>query len=233
MSRILAALAWLALIAVPWLGPAVRPDAGTWVVALLTGRWAGTEPWVVVHFQLMGVWPMLLGLQLRRYWLARPIPALPFCLASFGIGAYGLLPWFVVRSRDAPPRGTPRLDRALPLLAVGLGLTTLGLFGFGLVAGTPTAWLTAARTDGFVWTMAADFVVLWGTSMAIAQQDGDRRWWWALLPVLGTTGLLLKAPPPSAAETTWPPPVHRHRGDAAASITNPFRSPDATSVWYA
>ncbi|HCH65893.1 MAG: hypothetical protein CL927_13995 [Deltaproteobacteria bacterium] len=196
MTRPLAALAWLILFAVPWLGPSVRPDAGAWVVDLLTGQWSETEPWVVVHFQLMGVWPMLIGLQLRHYWLGRPMPAAPFCLASFGVGAYGLLPWFVLRGATPGTRATPRLDRFVPWIAGGLGVTTLGLLGFGLLAGRPAAWLHAARTDGFIWTMAADFAVLWATSAWVAREAGRGRWWWAIAPVLGTIALMAEPSPP-------------------------------------
>ena len=191
MTRLLAAVLWMALFAVPWLGPATRPDALAWVVDLLTGRWADTEPWVVVHFQCMGIWPALLGLQLRRFWRGRPLPAGPFCAAAFCVGAYGLLPWFVLRGTTPRPRVLPRVDKAVFWLAGGAGLVTVGLVAFGVAQGSLSAWWRAFRGDGFVWTMAFDFVVLWATSVGVAREASAPRWRWSLLPLLGTAALLV------------------------------------------
>ena len=207
MSRILAALLWLALFAVPWLGPPMRPDPGAWVVDLMTGRWSHTEPWVVVHFMLMGVWPMLIGLQQRRFWRATPLPAAPFCAAAFGLGAYGLLPWFMFRGAAPLPRPMPRLERFVPWIAAMTGLSALGLVAFGVVAGNPSAWTTAARTDGFIWTMAADFGVLWGVSTGSARETDPRRWQWSLMPIFGTVALLVmpsSVPGPAADPAVSP-----------------------------
>jgi len=196
----LAALLWLLLFAVPWLGPPIRPDAGAWVLDLMTGRWSETEPWVVVHFMLMGVWPMLIGLQLRRFWRGRPLPAAPFCAAAFGVGAYGLLPWFVFRGVGPHTRPMPRLERFVPWFAAATGLSALGLLTYGLVVGAPAAWVAAARTDGFVWTMAADFWVLWVVSAATAREADPRRWRRTLVPVFGTVALLLAPSSPPARD---------------------------------
>ncbi len=206
MPRLLAALLWLVLCAVPLVGPDIRPDAGAWVIDLITGDWSETEPWVVVHFQLMGVWPLLIGLQLRRFWRGRPLPAAPFCAAAFGVGAYGLLPWFVFRGTSPRPRPMPRLERIVPWLAAVTGLSALALVGFGLVAGSPAAWLLTAQTDGFVWTMAADFLVLWGVSIGTAREADPGRWQWSLVAIFGTVALLalpsrpVQAPPQKAME---------------------------------
>lgn len=191
MTRAIAAVLWLALFAVPWLGPPTRPDALAWVQDLMTGEWADTEPWVVVHFMLMGVWPALLGLQLRGFWRGRPVPAGPFCAASFVVGAYGLLPWFVVRGAHPRSRALPRVEGLVGVLAGGAGVAALGLLVFGMVRGTPSAWWSAFRAEGFVWTMGFDFVVLWATSVLVARESGAGRWHWTLVPVLGTAALLV------------------------------------------
>lgn len=188
MPRLLAVTLWLLLFAVPWLGPPTRPDLGPWVLGLLRGDWEGTEPWVVVHFQLMGIWPLLLGLQLRGWWRTRPVPAWPFSAGAFVVGAYALLPWFALR-RPAPHQPRPRVDAVAPWLAGGAGLAAAALALYGVLAGSVVAWGAAFATDGFVWTMSFDFLALWATSVLLARETGGR-WTWALVPVVGTATLL-------------------------------------------
>lgn len=193
MTRRAAAIGWLALVVVGFgLAPPSRPDQLDWVLALLLGRWEGEEPWVVAEFQMMGLWPALVGLLLRGDWRARPVPAWPFVLASFGLGCYALLPWFVLRSGDRGAPGPGPFARSdLPYaLAVGAATLAVGAVATGGAAG-PAGFAHAVRTDGFVFPMTFDFLAFWLVSVVEARaRTRGTPWAWALLPLVGL-GLFL------------------------------------------
>ncbi len=146
---------WLLLIAVAFgLSPPNRPDLWPWLGRLLTGDWAGENPMVVAHFQLMGVWPLTMAALLRREW-ARPgmVPAWPFLIGAFALGCFVLLPYLILRR--APALGAPPVHSAVWAL---LALVGVGFLGWGFGAGSVSGWLEGVRTDGFLWPMAWDFL---------------------------------------------------------------------------
>lgn len=197
MTRPAALLLWLALIAAPLVGPDARDDVWAWVRDLCTGRWVGTDPWVVAHFLAMAIWPTWLLLLLRERLFSRPVPAAPFAFGGFCLGAYALLPWFVLGGPAQPARPSPRAHRATrPIAALGLTVAA-ALTGWGLWAGDLQAWADVARTDGFVWTMTADFGAFWLAAVAVARRRGGR-WALTLLPLFGA-GLYLLTDPPDPA----------------------------------
>ncbi len=157
MSRAAPLVAWILLVAVAFGGApdGARPDQTAWLLRLLTGDWAGENPMVVAHFQLMGLWPLAFALLLRRHWRDRPVPAWPFLLGSLALGCFVLLPWFATR---AEPISLP--DRSPWLVATGgaLGLVAAGFLAWGLLAGDVAAWWQGVRTDSFLWAMSWDFL---------------------------------------------------------------------------
>jgi hypothetical protein len=193
MSRLAALLLWLALIAAPILGPDAREDVWPWVRDLCTGRWGATEPWVVAHFLSMAIWPTWLILLLRERLRARPVPAAPFAFGGFCLGAYALLPWFVLGGVGQPARPSPWAHRATRPLAAGGLAVAVALTGWALRAGDPGAWAEVARTDGFVWTMTADFGAFWLAAVAVSRRRGGR-WALTLLPLFGAGLYLLTEP---------------------------------------
>ncbi|MFT4626484.1 MAG: hypothetical protein ACI8PZ_005161 [Myxococcota bacterium] len=176
MGRGSAALLWLALIATAFLAPPNRPELLAWLIDLMTGEWGGHEPWVVAHFQLMGVWPALLALLLRgdgpRSW--------PFRAGAFALGCFALLPWLALRTegRPAPP------DRLWGGVAVALGVVAAALVAWAALFGSPAAWVSEASADGFVFVMAFDFVAFWLVGLLEARARCPR-WQWAFVPVIG------------------------------------------------
>jgi len=148
------AVAWFLLVGVAFgFAPPARPDQMAWILRLLTGQWAGENPLVVAHFQLMGIWPLAMAALWRKEW-KRPghLPAWPFLLGAFALGCFTLLPYAALRR--APELGPP----GVPAWVWGLlGLGFVGFAGWGLLAGDIAGWVTTARTDGFVWPMAWDF----------------------------------------------------------------------------
>lgn len=150
------AILWLVGTAAAFgLAPPARPDQWAWILRLLGGEWAGENPLVVAHFQLMGIWPIAMAALWRREWWRRGrLPAWPFLLASFGLGCFALLPYAVLRRE--PELGRPGVWAWVwALLAIGF----VGFLAWGLTAGDVQAWVATARTDGFVWPMAWDFAL--------------------------------------------------------------------------
>jgi hypothetical protein len=161
--RIVYAVVWAAVTLVGMgFAPPNRPDLWAWLVRLMTGDWAGENPLVVAHFQLMGVWPLLMIALWRREWRRHGrLPAWPFLIGSFVLGCYAAMPYAFLRKE--PALGDP----GVPRLVWGvLGSAFLALAGWGLAAGDVAAWAAAVRTDGFMWPMMWDFLLFAGLFVA-------------------------------------------------------------------
>ncbi len=164
------AILWLLGVAVAFgLSPPNRPDLWPWLIRLLSGDWAGENPMVVAHFQMMGLWPLAMAALWRKEW-HRPgrLPAWPFLLGGFVLGCFVILPYAVLRRERAEgPPGVPAWVWAL--LALGFA----GFSAWGLLAGDWAGWLAAVRTDGFMWPMAWDF----GLFVVLFAAESRGRFW--------------------------------------------------------
>jgi hypothetical protein len=197
VTRTSAAVLW-ALFATLAFGvaPPVREDWWAWCVALVAGDWAGENPAVVAHFQLMGLWPLAWAALLRDELRARPLPAWPFVLGSMALGALALLPWFVLRpaGSDSSHAAGPleRLFARRGVLAVLAGLAVV-LGGWGLLRGDLVDWRVAASTEGFMFTMSWDFLTLWVASALVARSQArpGEPWTLTLAPILGVVAWVL------------------------------------------
>lgn len=194
MSRAGAFVAWIVLVAVAFGGsPPPRPDQGAWLVRLVTFDLEGIEPWVVAHFDAMGLWPFLLAVLTRDRlfapWRRGSGPAWPFVVGSMALGAFALLPWFVWGRPDPTP--LPRAARWLahPALPAAIGVAGAALVAWAALTGDPRAWAEAFRTEQFIWAMAFDFCALWAISVALATQARAERPApnpaWCALPLVG------------------------------------------------
>ena len=168
--RLAYAILWLVGVAVAF-GPAPpnRPDLWPWLVRLLSGDWAGENPMVVAHFQMMGLWPLAMAALWRKEW-HRPgrLPAWPFLLGGFVLGCFVILPYAVLRRERA--EASPGVPSWLwALLALGFA----GFAAWGLIAGDPAGWLASVRTDGFLWPMAWDFGLF---TVLFAAESRGRLW---------------------------------------------------------
>lgn len=123
----------------------------------------------MAHINPMGIWPLVMAALWRREW-HRPgrLPAWPFLIGAMGLGCFVLLPYAVVRRE--PAMGSPGVPAWVwGLLAAG----STGFAGWGLLAGDLGDWLHLARTDGFVFPMAWDFLA-YG---ALFAAEGRGRLW--------------------------------------------------------
>lgn len=163
------------------LAPETRPDQTEWVVRLLTGDWEGEEPWVVVVFNLLGVWPFAMAALLAPSLARRPVPLWPFVLGSMFAGAFALIPGLALGG-ESRPWGERWLRH--PVFRGLLAVVTIGMVGWAAVAGDPSAYARSFATDQFVHVMSLDFGLLWITSIVVARSQGGA-WGWSIVPVVG------------------------------------------------
>ena len=183
--RATAVVSWLGLAAIALLAPPIRPDITQWILDLSTGFFLGEEATAVALFYLMAVWPLVIAGLLRDELGARPVAAWPFVLASAAVGSFAVLPWLAITG-DAG--GSAPAGHVIGGRLWGIGIAMLGssLLVLGGYHGDIIGGLASVRSEGFMHIMAADFVALWGASIALTRRrDPGNGWLWSLVPVAG------------------------------------------------
>jgi len=206
MQRIGLGLLWLGLLIYSF-GFAPSDQDGTLelIVALSTFKWEGINPLVAALFSMMELWPMVYGAMLLvdgrdaspgDAAQSQSVPAWPFVLLSFGLGAFALLPYLVLR-RDKPRFVGPQSDLIRLTESGGLAwlllLSGAGLLAFGGLAGHWADFVEQWQTSRFIHVMSLDFCVLSLLFVVllpddIARRQMERGWIWGLIsfvPFLG------------------------------------------------
>jgi hypothetical protein len=171
-------LIWAAFTAYAFLlAPANNPQTLQTIINLSTGQWTGINPLVVALFNLMGIWPAIYAAVLLFEQSAKFRPGW-FCAASFGVGAFAILPYLALRR--------PQAESALPTktvlkvldsrwLAIGLCLGSAALLAYGITQGDWADFARQWRSDRFIHVMSLDFVMLWLLFGVCARDDAKRR----------------------------------------------------------
>ncbi|MGB3615691.1 MAG: hypothetical protein WBA10_17985, partial [Elainellaceae cyanobacterium] len=109
MARQLAFFAlWIGLIGYAFvLAPPDQPDTLSLIRDLSLGNWGDINPIIVTLFNLMGVWPLLYSSLVIIDGRSQSFPAWPFAAASFGVGAFALLPYLALRRPNQTAPDTP------------------------------------------------------------------------------------------------------------------------------
>jgi hypothetical protein len=161
---------WLVIWAgfVAYAAFAAPPDDPALTSALVrgafTGRFEGIDPAIAAVFSLLGVVPVLASSFVLRDGASRRVPAWPFALAMFAVGAFALLPWLAFRGTFAPlerprPPNVVRRMLASRIAAAGIVVALVGLSCWGIFAGSFAAYSSAFRRTSMVNVMSVDFVV--------------------------------------------------------------------------
>ncbi|MCP3033025.1 hypothetical protein LF817_16990 [Halobacillus sp. A1] len=151
------------------------------------------DPLLLSVFSMLGMFPIAFTILLIRNdehkW-----PAMIFALASFGLGAFALMPYFawVTGIPSRPLRFPKKVIAAVqhPVLLGILGLGVIGLVLYGVISGDYGLYSRAFMESSFVHVMTIDFFVLTGLSVYALHWDAEKRNisvtpWLGLLPVIG------------------------------------------------
>jgi hypothetical protein len=207
MRHVFFAIVWIGLIAYALiLSPPDQPNTLDLILNMSTGKWEGINPSILAVFNAMGIWPMVYACVALIDGQGQRIPAWPFVILSFGVGAFALLPYLALR-QPKPKFTGPKtlLLRLVDSRWVG-GLLLLGaiaVLGFGLVYGDWADFWRQWQTSRFIHVMTIDFVMLWLLFPALLQDDMTRRnlqqsWIYAAvlaLPLAGACLYLTLRPP--------------------------------------
>jgi hypothetical protein len=187
------------------LAPPNKPDTFELIKNLSTGQWQGINPLVIALFNLMGIWPMIYSALLFIDGRGQKIPAWLFASASFGVGAFALLPYLALRKTNPEFPGTKNtLIKLLDSRITGIILTvgTAILVSYGLLQGDWSDFIQQWQSDRFIHVMSLDFCLLCLIFPALLGDDMARRdwqtqlyWIFALIPLFGPLIYLCLRPP--------------------------------------
>ncbi len=205
-------LLWLGFISYAVIfAPPDQPTTLTLIQNLSTGNWEGINPLIVALFNLMGIWPLIYSSVLLVDGRDQKIPAWPFAIASFGVGAFAIVPYLALRQPNPTFSGQPNLlIKVLEsrITAIILTIATITLISYGLKDGNGSDFIQQWQTSRFIHVMSLDFCVLSLIFPALLGDDMARRgsdhsflfWIAALIPMLGALLYLCVRSPIEASE---------------------------------
>lgn len=199
-------LLWLGFLVYAFaFAPPDDPQTLELIVNLSSGQWEGLNPLVIALFNIMGVLPFVYCAVLFVDGQGQKIPAWPFAIAAFFLGAFALLPYLILRRPN--PQFSGELDWQLRLfdsrwLGISLSLAALTLIGWGLSQGDITNFVEQWQTSRFIHVMSLDFCLLsclfpalLGDDMARRNLGGQRLFWVvSLIPLFGPLAYLCIRP---------------------------------------
>ncbi|MGQ4649943.1 DUF2834 domain-containing protein [Lyngbya aestuarii] len=205
-------LLWIGFIAYAFLlAPPDQPDTVELITNLSTGKWQGINPLIIALFNIMGIWPLIYSCLVFIDGKEQKILAWPFAIASFGMGAFALLPYLALRQPNQDFTGSKDIFLKIwdsRWLGIALTVGTLILLSFGLIKGDWGSFIEQWQTSRFIHVMSLDFCLLCLLFPALLGDDLTRRelkdspWFWVvvLLPLLGPLLYLCLRPPLPDAE---------------------------------
>lgn len=173
---------------------------------ILTFQWADINPIILSLFALIGVCIFIYSSVLFFDGRMQKIPFYPFAIASLGSGVIGLIPYLALR--EANQEFTGEKDAFLELLdsrSTGLIMTlfTLGVLGYGILAGDWGDFIGQFQSDRFINGMSLAFCLFCLLFPTVLGDDMARRgyisnsqlfWLIAIVPLLGPLAYLCWRP---------------------------------------
>jgi hypothetical protein len=190
-------LIWIGFTAYAFIfAPPDQPDTLDLIKNLSFGRWEGINPLIIALFNLMGILPMIYSCILFIDGRGQKIPAWLFASASFGVGAFALIPYLALRNPN--PQFIGRKNIFLKLLdsrITGIFITVgaLILVFFGLTQGNWQDFGQQWQTNRFIHVMSLDFCMLCLLFSTLVKDDMARRnmqsqllfWLVRIIPLFG------------------------------------------------
>ena len=169
---------WVGFIAYAFLlAPPDQPDTLELIKNLSIGQWEGINPLIISLFYIMGIWPLIYSCLLFTDGTQKT-PAWPFAAASFGVGAFALLPYLALREPSTEFSGKKNallklLDSRLTGLVLTIGAIILVAYGLG--NGDWENFEGQWQTSRFIHVMSLDFCLLCLLFQALLGDDMARR----------------------------------------------------------
>ncbi len=206
-KKIALTLLWVGLVGYAFLlAPPNQPDTFELIKRLSTANITGINPLVVALFNIMGVFPMVYGCLAFLDGRGQKLPAWLFVSASFGVGAFSLLPYLIFRQPNPRFNGTKNwflniLDSRIVGALIAIG--GAALFIYGVTQGDWRDFAQQWQTDRFIHVMSLDFCMLCAVFPVLLKDDMARRGWtdsrsfwiFSLIPFLGALAYLALRPP--------------------------------------
>ena len=133
------------------------------VQGTVTGHFGAVDPAIAAVFSMLGVVPVLASTFVLRDGGARRLPAWPFALGMFVVGAFALLPWLAFRDvlgpRAPAPPGPVQRFLARRVVRAGIVVALAALSAWALTAGHRAAYFEAFRSASMVNVMTIDLAM--------------------------------------------------------------------------
>ncbi len=196
--KIIFGLIWVSFISYAvCFAPSASPDTWDIIANLSAGNWQEINPWVVSLFNLMGVLPAVYACLLLFDGRSQKIPAWIFVVASFGLGAFALLPYLAFRESNTVWDGDKNLLLKIlesPITGLILTLLAIALLGLGIAYGDWGDFVWQWQTNQFIHIMGLDFCLLSLLFPTLVKDDSIRRgiknpeifWVISFIPLFGT-----------------------------------------------
>jgi hypothetical protein len=179
LRRLILTALWLGLIIFAFgFSPPTDPETFALIKQLSIGQWQGINPVIIALFNLMGVWPLIFGAVMLVDGQGQKIPAWPFWVASFFLGAFALLPYLILRQPN--PDVNEALSKKLgfwesPWLGRCLFMVAIACVGAALWLGNWAEFGQQWHQSQFIAVMSSDFVCLCLSFPFIVADDLKRR----------------------------------------------------------
>lgn len=179
MVKIIFGLVWLAFGGYAFLlAPAEQGNTNLLIQNLISGNFEGINPVIISLFNIMGVLPAIYACVLFADGRGQKVPAWIFVILSFGIGAFGLLPYFALR--NSSPKFVGEKNLLIKMfdsrwIGIVLMVTSLFLLGYAVKSGDWADFIYQFQTSRFINVMSLDFCMLCALFPWILGDDMRRR----------------------------------------------------------
>jgi hypothetical protein len=195
-------LIWLLFMGYAFLfAPPDSPTTLPLIINLSTGQWTGINPLIIALFNLMGIWPLVYAAVMLFDGSTQKFKPGFFNAASFGVGAFAILPYLALRQPSKTVAAKPLLrilDARWLGIAIAIGATLLLIYGW--TQGNWPDFGHSWQTQRFIHVMSLDFVMLSVLFPVVAKDDLSRRggqpwlWWITFVPLVGAIAYLCLRP---------------------------------------
>ncbi|PSF35146.1 DUF2834 domain-containing protein [Aphanothece hegewaldii CCALA 016] len=206
-QKIILGIIWLVFVIYAFFfAPPNQPDTLDLIINLSTGKWDGINPIITSLFNIMGIWPIIYSGVIITDGRMQKIPAWPFALFSFAVGAFAILPYLILRQPNSNFDGQKTLLlKIVDSRWIGLSATlgTIAFLFYAFSMGDSSNFIQQWQTSRFIHVMSLDFCLLCLLFPILLKDDMIRRglknnvlfWLVSLVPLLGSAIYLMIRPP--------------------------------------